>query len=217
MLPLLVQTGSLPQLREFVSGGYLYALTDGGCAPEFAAQLQHLPTDRAVPLLCDGDAQFDPTAIVRLALVDGSMLQLIVQSLWRDRWGVSVFSKTSLDALRLHFRRFLVVQLPDGEQWFFRVYDPRILPIYLPNCNEWELRKFFGPVRAFGIPVLENGTLTFVQGPQSPATGAADHDRPAGLADLANSCRTGPRSRSAFSRRPGTHCQVTTVIASKSK
>lgn len=174
IFPLRVETGSLPQLREFVSGGYLYTLTDGGCAPELAAQLQHLPLDRGAPLLCDGDTQFDPCAIPRLAVVDEAMLQFIVQSLWRDPWGVFVFSKASLDALRLHFRHFLVVQLPDGEQWFFRFYDPRILPVYLSNCNESELRKFFGPVRGFGIPGVEIGTLTIVHGPQSLASGAPD-------------------------------------------
>ncbi len=170
MLPLQVQTGTLPQLQEFASGGYLYALTDGDCAPEFAAQLQHLPSDRAVPLLLESSAGFEPSAIPRLALVDQTMIDFIVQSLWRDPWGVFVFSKASLDELRLHFRRFLVVALPDGEEWFFRFYDPRILPLYLPNCNEWELRKFFGPVRAFGIPVLGSDTLAIVQGPQGPAT-----------------------------------------------
>src|SRR5262249_31341801 len=63
------------------------------------------------------------------------------------------------ETLRTHLRRFLMVQLPDGERWYFRYYDPRILKIYLSNCRADELEIFFGPVRAFGIAESESSQV----------------------------------------------------------
>jgi hypothetical protein len=80
------------------------------------------------------------------------VLEIVGNSVADEPWGVFAMSKGTVAELRQHLRRFLVVELPDGERWKFRFYDPRILPIYLSHCEEWELRKFFGPVRGFGVP-----------------------------------------------------------------
>jgi hypothetical protein len=44
----------------------------------------------------------------------------------------------------------LDVVTEDGERVFFRFYDPRVLRVYLPTCeDEANLRSVFGPVGRF--------------------------------------------------------------------
>ena len=70
---------------------------------------------------------------------------------WGNSWGVFVKSGAGIDDLRRHFRRFLMVQLEDGEEVYFRFYDPRVLRVFMPTCNETEWDAFFGPVDRFMV------------------------------------------------------------------
>jgi hypothetical protein len=68
---------------------------------------------------------------------------------WGDSWGVIVYSVMDLKSLVKHFRHFLMVKREDGEQLYFRFYDPRVLRVFLPTCDERQLNDFFGPVDYF--------------------------------------------------------------------
>ncbi|HMT28078.1 MAG TPA: DUF4123 domain-containing protein [Bacteroidia bacterium] len=68
---------------------------------------------------------------------------------WGNAWGVFVISKVGLEDLQNHFRKFLMVKTEDGKELFFRFYDPRVLRIFLPTCNESQLEEFFGPVESY--------------------------------------------------------------------
>jgi hypothetical protein len=150
--PLTAQPTAVAPLRKFASGGYLYALMDAYDSPAVPAKAQEMGKERAVSLfLGEAEKKYWDLAPY-LIQVDETTLDWVFDKLWKAPWGVFVLSKTGIESLRTHFRRFLIVQLPDGERWFFRYYDPRILNIYLANCVSEELEIFFGPVRAFGIP-----------------------------------------------------------------
>ncbi len=73
--------------------------------------------------------------------------------LFEDGWGDSRYifikSKFSMEELWKHFRKFLLVKNEKGEELYFRFYDPRVLRIFLPTCNEAQLSEFFGPVDSF--------------------------------------------------------------------
>lgn len=68
---------------------------------------------------------------------------------WGHSWGVYLYAEASMAELHRHFRKFLLVQTEDGEELYFRFYDPRVLRIFLPTCDEAQLREFFGPVNYF--------------------------------------------------------------------
>jgi uncharacterized protein DUF4123/FHA domain-containing protein len=78
-----------------------------------------------------------------------SLLDTLVQQAWSKSWGIFVTSDTPLKDLRTHFRHFLTVKLPDGQQVYFRYYDPRVLRLFLPTCLPEETKQFFGPVKHF--------------------------------------------------------------------
>ncbi len=64
-------------------------------------------------------------------------------------WGVGVESDEPMAALHKHFRQFLLIQTDNGEELYFRFYDPRVLRNFLPTCTPDQLIEFFGPVRRF--------------------------------------------------------------------
>ncbi|HNW75071.1 MAG TPA: DUF4123 domain-containing protein [Bacteroidales bacterium] len=68
---------------------------------------------------------------------------------WGDAWGVMILSQEEMKTLHRHFRKFLLIRTEDGEELYFRYYDPRVLRIFLPVCNRDQIRDFFGPVDYF--------------------------------------------------------------------
>lgn len=68
---------------------------------------------------------------------------------WGQSWGVFIIAETNLDQLHRHFRRFLRIKTESGQQLYFRFYDPRVLRLFLPTCNQPQLLDFFGPIRYF--------------------------------------------------------------------
>ena len=77
------------------------------------------------------------------------LLETLAQQAWSKSWGVFVTSDLPLKELRTHFRHYLNVKLPDGQQVYFRYYDPRVLRLFLPTCLPEEATQFFGPVKHF--------------------------------------------------------------------
>lgn len=71
----------------------------------------------------------------------------------RHHWMVFFASnEVHVSELRLHFKRFSLAQTPDGKRYFFRYYDPRVLPIFLAASEQRERQEFFRHCRAFWIP-----------------------------------------------------------------
>lgn len=84
--------------------------------------------------------------------------RLLTRSLGRS-WGIYFKSDSTLQPLRSHFRRLLMVQDYTGRKLAFRFYDPRVLRVYLPTCTRGELRQFFGPVEKFWMDAEQPETL----------------------------------------------------------
>jgi hypothetical protein len=68
---------------------------------------------------------------------------------WNNSWGTLLFANAAFDDVYRHFRRFLMVKTEDGQQLYFRFYDPRVLRIFLPTADSSQLKEIFGPVRHF--------------------------------------------------------------------
>lgn len=70
-------------------------------------------------------------------------------------WGILFQSPLNLDSLRLHFKKFLHAQLPDGTVALFRFYDPRIFRTYLAAAQPEEQAPWFEGVERYWV---ESGT-----------------------------------------------------------
>ena len=152
-----VETRSPAELETLAEQCALFALIDACDAPEVPAMWQIYGTTRAASLYAGDSEKQYATFAPYLFQVDMEILAWMQRSLWQTPWGVFVLApQQSLEDLRRHFRQFLLVQNPQGEEMYFRFYDPRVLANFLPLCERGELRALFGPVAAYGIPG-ENG------------------------------------------------------------
>ena len=141
----------LSAVRQTARQLRLWAILDACDEPSVRPQVEALGDERAVSLYKGSAEERHADIAPYLVGVDDDMLDWILTTLWGDPWGIFVQSTASLDELRSHFRKFLVVRGPNGEEWYFRWYDPRVLEKYLPTCTDEELRAFFGPVTSYGV------------------------------------------------------------------
>jgi len=79
---------------------------------------------------------------------------------WGNSWGIPFRSTYEMPDLHKHFRKFLKVDTEDGQQMYFRFYDPRVLRIFLPNSEAGQVREFFGPVEYFIAEDEDPATFT---------------------------------------------------------
>jgi len=86
--------------------------------------------------------------LVRIA-PDSKLLEALVKEGWGKSWGVYFTCAGDFHEIRRHLRHFLQVKLPDGEQVYFRFYDPRVMRIFLPTCIAEEANQFFGPIKRY--------------------------------------------------------------------
>jgi hypothetical protein len=80
---------------------------------------------------------------------------------WGKSWGIFLKTSETLEKLQQHFRQFLMVYNEDGKLLYFRFYDPRVFRVYLPTCNEAELKTVFGPVTYFLTEGQEDSLVEF--------------------------------------------------------
>lgn len=87
-------------------------------------------------------------------------------------WGIFVRTHHEAAALRKHLRRFLMVSGPDGKSLYFRYYDPRVMRLYLPTCNQDEMAQVFADVVDCFAMESEDGheLLEFSRGELEPLT-----------------------------------------------
>ena len=82
----------------------------------------------------------------------------ILSEAFGKSWGIFIESESDLETLKKHFRQFLKVYNEEGKSVLFRYYDPRVLRVYLPTCNDKELEIIYGPVFCYYIED-ENGII----------------------------------------------------------
>jgi len=68
---------------------------------------------------------------------------------WGKAWGLLLRTSASMVELHRHFRKFLLVKTEEGQELYFRFYDPRVLRIFLPTCDAAQIVEFFGPIAYF--------------------------------------------------------------------
>ncbi len=93
------------------------------------------------------------------------------ESWWFEQWGNSIGvlleAPASFADVRKHFRTLLMVRGPDRKRYYFRFYDPRVLPSFLETSTAEEVERCFGPVRAFYCEGKGGGELLkFTTGPE---------------------------------------------------
>jgi hypothetical protein len=79
----------------------------------------------------------------------GTLLGEVVAAGWGASWGIFLSSDAPFVEVRRQLRRFLLVELDDRREVYFRFYDPRVLRVFLPTCTPKQALEFFGPIQSF--------------------------------------------------------------------
>lgn len=128
----------------------VYVILDGASVPHVLGLLHNRPEE--VACLYRGELEPDLAAmapyLVKLRK-DSPLTTTILKEGWGQHWGVFVITPVGLEALRRHLRGFLRVRGPEGNVLYFRYYDPRVLPVFLPTCYAREIQTIFGPISRF--------------------------------------------------------------------
>jgi len=80
---------------------------------------------------------------------DSTLFNWLTDKAWGSNCCIFLISKTSFDEVLKHFQKFIRVYLEDDDIVYFRFYDPRVLRVYLPTCNNKEIKTFFGEIESF--------------------------------------------------------------------
>jgi hypothetical protein len=135
------------------SGISLMALMDACEEPEVQEKVPELG-DRAQSLF-QGPTQQKMSAIAPyLVQIDRPVLQWIRNHLADRPWGYFLLPNTphQLSSIRKHFRRFLLVDSPEGQELYFRFYDPRVIVGFLECCSIEERQLLMSPLKEILVP-----------------------------------------------------------------
>jgi hypothetical protein len=151
-------TATFDQVLRILAERSVFAIFDLAGEPAAVQKLNALPANRALSLFAG--TRFDAYTAVSpyLARLDSDLAAWIGRDLWQEPWGVFIVSEAALEPLFLHFRRFLHVRTADGNPFFFRFFDPRILPTFLDSADA-KAFGFWHQIVAFGWSQGEVATL----------------------------------------------------------
>ncbi len=90
---------------------------------------------------------------------DSLLLRWLLHEGWGQSWGVYLVCNRPFSEVRRHFRHFLLVEAENGEQLYFRFYDPRVLRRFLAGCTDEEADLFFGPVDCYLLEAEQPSTV----------------------------------------------------------
>lgn len=141
----------------------VYALLDGAAVPDLLDQLY---ADEPPEFVCLYSGELEPDLaecapyLVRL-IPESPFTEWLLDNSCENSWGIFATSAEDIGTMRRHFRKFLMVKDPNGNQVYFRFYDPRVLTVYLPTANAEELGTLFGPIAAYFSKSAANGFIAF--------------------------------------------------------
>lgn len=142
----------------FSPGHEVFTILDGASIPDLPKSARTFNVEHIC--LYHGELAPDMAAVAPYLCPlkrDSLFLEYLLAGGWGNHWGIFGISQADLQALTVHFRKFLKLCDDSGRELYFRFYDPRVWRAFLPTCNADELQHFFGPVQAYFVEDNEPG------------------------------------------------------------
>lgn len=137
-----------------------YAILDGASAERLPQTIYQHGVRSVCLLRGELDPDLEQVAPYLVSLdAESPFTDWVLNDGWGNHWGIFVLSKADSRTMRQHFRSLLYVYDPENVPLFFRYYDPRVLRVYLPTCNDDELETIFGPVERYLMEGEDSETL----------------------------------------------------------
>jgi hypothetical protein len=131
----------------FNSGYNVYTVIDGASAPILLGKIAEY--EPKYTCLFRGELSIEMAEVAPYMVKlkpDDDFTNWLLE--YATEYPCCIFAQTDKDflALRKHFRSFLRVESPEGETLHFRYYDPRVLNVYLPSCEEEDNKILYADV-----------------------------------------------------------------------
>lgn len=138
----------------------VYVVLDGASVADLRMKLYEMP----MPNFCLYRGELEPDMaevapyLIHLA-PDVPFTNWLLKEGWGRHWGIFAHCVQNITEMRKHFRRFLTVHDETGNPLLFRYYDPRVLQLFLPTCDQNQLGTMFGNVTKYFAESTENQNL----------------------------------------------------------
>ena len=76
---------------------------------------------------------------------ESEYLDLWAEHLWNNA-GILVLTSAVTETLRTHLNGIFDLTGDDGQKYFFRFYDPRVMRAVMPSCTGESVSHYFGPI-----------------------------------------------------------------------
>ena len=139
-----------------------FAIVDGAACDDLLDQLAEHEPDSCC--LYPGELEPDVEALSPYLIAlekDHPFTEWLIANLPGKPWGILVRANATLRQLRKHFRAFLNVKNEQGENLYFRYYDPRVLRLFLPTCDTEQLETLFAPVTTYFAEIEAGAFMTY--------------------------------------------------------
>ncbi len=135
------------------SGTQLFGILDGARSDEVLAKLakEEVRYESLYQGMEEEDFLYEVSPFLVLLKKDTALFRWWTSERWGESLGIFFTSSDSFEHLVRHFQKFLTARVKDGNERYFRFYDPRVLRVYLPTCTVEELNLFFGNINCFII------------------------------------------------------------------
>lgn len=148
------------------SDANVFVVLDGAKVPGLLKQLEDAQPEYCCLYRGELIPELAEVVPYLVRLEQGSEFSKWVLSGIGKHWGIFAVAKTNLRTMGQHFRSLLTVELPNGQTVAFRFYDPRVLRVFLPSCEEGERREMFGPVAHYLVEGEARGTFLRFTSPE---------------------------------------------------
>lgn len=134
----------------------LFALLDAARDPMVLSLLADVAEEHQSLYNGETAEELAEVAPYLVSLPPGSqLLKKLLYHGWGKSWGVYFTCSASFEETRRHLRSLQFIEDEQGEELYFRYYDPRVLRTFLPTCTPQEANQFFGPVKSFWVEQKE--------------------------------------------------------------
>jgi hypothetical protein len=146
---------------------HLYAVIDSAHCPEAPGKLRTLGVEHeivhhyrdAIPPVMEPQLP----RVVRCEK-KSEFVRWLFGEVWGKGWMVLAVSRAQLRTVARHLCRMLMVETEEGEELFFRFYDPDVLRPFVPTCTPEQVTLFYGPILRFVMEGEGNQIVSYRRG-----------------------------------------------------
>ena len=143
---------------------YVYAVIDGASCPELRFKIYDWQPISSC--LWSGKLEPDLEEVAPYMVLlerDSAFTMWLIKEGWHNHWNIFVESALEPKSFRKQIRKLQLVRSPEGQTLLFRFYDPRVMEIFLPTCDQEQNMALFDHVSCFVFPASDKTNLTQVR------------------------------------------------------